>query len=269
MESANCSLLGRYDVPGPAFNALPEYLKCTQYQNPNKLVDGPFQHSHKTKLPYLTWLDQNSPYLSVYSRYMNAYRSGKPTWCDPGFYPISERLVGGFDASISDVLLVDIGGGRGRDLEELREKHPLVPGKFILQDRQDVINSIPADSKTIFHSMPHDFFTPQPVKHARAYYLHSVLHDLADDDCVRVLANLKPALKHGYSKVLLNEIVVLETHASLSATSMDQLVLVLGAMRERTESQWRDLLQQAGLRVVSVWTYPGAAESLIEAELAG
>ena len=117
--------------------------------------------------------------------------------------------------------------------------------------------------------MPHDFFTPQPVKHARAYYLHSVLHDLADDDCVRVLANLKPALKHGYSKVLLNEIVVLETHASLSATSMDQLVLVLGAMRERTESQWRDLLQQAGLRVVSVWTYPGAAESLIEAELAG
>ena len=115
---------------------------------------------------------------------MSAYRAGKPTWCDPGFYPISERLVEGFDASISDVLLMDVGGGLGRDLQELREKHPLVPEKFILQDRPEVISTIPSDSQIIFKSMAHDFFTRQPVKHARAYYLHSVLHNRGDDDCV-------------------------------------------------------------------------------------
>ena len=87
--------------------------------------------------------------------------------------------------------------------------------------------------------MSHGFFTQQPVKHARAYYLHSVLHNQSDDDCVRILTNLKPALKSGYLKIILNEIVVLESHASLSATSMDQLALVLGTMRERTELQWR------------------------------
>ena len=254
---------------GPSFYALPEYLKGIHYRNPTEPANSPFQHAHQTQLPFFAWLEQNPRYFSIFNNYMSAYRAGKPTWCDPGFYPISERLVEGFDASISDVLLVDVGGGLGRDLQELREKHPLVPGKFILQDRPDVISTIPSDSQIIFKSMFHDFFTQQPVKHARAYYLHSVLHNRGDDDCVRILTNLKPALKSGYSKILLNEIVVLESHASLSATSMDQLALVLGAMRERTELQWRDLLQRAGFRVVSLWTYPGVAEGLIEAELAG
>jgi hypothetical protein len=267
-ELANCCLLCRYDVLGPSFYALPEYLKRTHYRNPTELANSPFQHAHQTQLPFSPWLEQNPPYFSIFNSYMSAYRAGKPTWCDPGFYPISERLVEGFDVSMSDVLLVDVGGGLGRDLQELREKHPLVPGKLILQDRPEVISTIPADSKIIFQSMSHDFFTPQPVKHARAYYLHSVLHNRGNDDCVRILNNLKPALKSGYSKILLNEIVVLESHASLSATSMDQLALVLGTMHERTELQWRDLLQRAGLRVVSLWTYPGVAEGLIEAELA-
>lgn len=199
---------------------------------------------------------------------MNAQCAGKPTWCDPGFYPISERLVDGFDASINDILLVDVGGGLGHNLQELRKKHPLLPGKLILQDCQKVVSAIPPDSQIIFESMSHDIFTPQPVKHARAYYLNSMLHGWSDDDCIQILINVKSALKYGYSKVLLNEIVVSESRASLSATSMDQLVLVLGARRVRTELQWRDLLERVRLRVLSFWTYPGAAESLIEAELA-
>jgi hypothetical protein len=44
--------------------------------------------------------------------------------------------------------------------------------------------------------------------------------------------------------------------ASLAATSMDQLMLVLGAMRERTEFLWRELLQKWGLSVLKIWTYP-------------
>lgn len=82
--------------------------------------------------------------------------------------------------------------------------------------------------------MAHDFFTPQPVKGARAYYLHSVLHDWNDDDCVRILEALKPAMNKGYSTVLINELVVPSQQAEWPVTSMDHLMLVLGAMRERT-----------------------------------
>lgn len=42
--------------------------------------------------------------------------AGKTNWYDPGFYPVSERMITSFDASYSDVLLVDVGGGRGHDV---------------------------------------------------------------------------------------------------------------------------------------------------------
>jgi len=196
---------------------------------------------------------------------MSAYRSGKPTWCDTGFYPILERLLEGFDHNQSDVLLVDVGGGLGHDLDELITRYKSLPGKLLLQGREEVISTLPPSIN--FHASAHDFFIEQPVQHARAYYLHSVLHDWGNADCVRILTALKPALKQGYSKILLNEIVVSEQHASVAATSMDQLMLVLGAMQERTESQWKGLIQQSGLKFVNIWTYPGVAESLIEIEL--
>ena len=187
-------------------------------------------------------------------------------WCDPGFYPL-ENLTKDFDGTAYNTILVDVGGGLGHDLQILKEKHPDLPGKLVLQDRQEVISTIEATSLSSFEANPHDFFTPQPIKHAKAYYLHSVLHDWGDEEIVRILKNLLPALKPGYSKILLNEIVVSESHASLQATSMDQLVFVLGAMRERIEMEWRSILELTGLRVSGIWKYPGAGECLIEAEL--
>ena len=259
--------MSRYDVAGPSYRALPEYLKSTRYANPTILTDGPFQYAHKTDLPFFGWLDQNPPYLDVFNSYMSAYRSGKPSWVDPGFYPISERLVEGFVGDSSNVLLVDVGGGLGHDLRELKQKHPSLPGKLILQDRPEVISSLSPDQIDGFYTVSHDFFTPQPVKHAKAYYLHSVLHDWDDNDCIRILSQLKPALKPGYSKVLINEIVVPDQEAGWPITAMDQLMLVLGAMRERTEAQWKNILARAGFVVLGMYTYEMGTESLIEAEL--
>ena len=203
---------------------------------------------------------------------MSAYRAGKANWYDPGFYPVAERLIHGFDStSSSDVLLVDVGGGRGHDVSFFVSQHPTHPGRVVLQDREPVIagvlESTDAASRP-FEAQAHDFFTPQPVRGARAYSLHSILHDWSDEDGVKILQNLVPALKKGYSRVLLNEIVVSEERPTLAATNMDLMMLAHFAVRERTEKEWRDILAQAGLRVVRVYTYPGVAESLIEAELA-
>jgi hypothetical protein len=217
-------------------------------------------------LPFFAWLDKNPPYLAIFNSYMSAYRAGKLTWCDPGFYPIKD-LTTGFNPTFGSALLVDVGGSLGHDLQELRQKHPDLPGDLVLQDREEVISTLPKN--TGFQATAHDFFTPQPVLYARAYYLHSVLHDWGDEACVKILENLKPALKQGYSKVLVNEIVVAEDNATLSSTSMDQLMLVLGAMKERTEKQWREILVAAGYKVLKIWNYPDVAESVIEATLEG
>ena len=75
-------------------------------------------------------------------------------------------------------------------------------------------------------------------------------------------------MEPGYSKLLINENVVPDVGAAWwSITSMDWLMMSLGAVRERTERQWKALLEQAGLRVSGIWTYEQGTESLIEAEM--
>lgn len=71
-------------------------------------------------------------------------------------------------------------------------------------------------------------------------------------------------MKAGYSKLLINENVLPNKGASLSACARDMTMMaVLGAM-ERTEQQWRELLGKAGLRVEKIWTH-GEAEGVIVA----
>ncbi|KAK7734306.1 hypothetical protein SLS53_007956 [Cytospora paraplurivora] len=264
-EKYRNGIIYTYDVAGPSFRGLPEYLKGIQYDLPTKLTDGPFQAAHKTQLPFFAWLDAHPPYLQVFNSYMSAYRAGRPSWVDPGFYPVADQPTKRFDPTISDVILVDVGGGLGHDLEELKAKHPSLPGRLVLQDRAEVVASVSANGT--FEATPHDFFTPQPVEGARAYYLHSVLHDWSDDDCVKILEQLKPALRPGYSTVLLNELVVPRQNPTWPITSMDQLMLVLGAMQERTEEHWEQILARAGLKIVNIYGYEIGSESLIEAEL--
>ncbi|KAI4148123.1 MAG: hypothetical protein LQ340_005230 [Diploschistes diacapsis] len=211
------------------------YLKSISYNTPTSLADGPFQHAYSTSLPFFAWLNENPPNLQVFSNYKAGYRAGRPS-----FYPISERLAGSFDPTVSPMMLVDVGGGQGHDLGELKAKYPDLPGK---QDQSDVV--LKASEKG-YEATAHDFFTAQPVKHARAYYLHSVLHDWSYEDRAKILQHIVPAMKSGYSKMLLNEIAVPEQGASWTVTSMDWFMMALGAMRERKRKEWEAIWTSQG-----------------------
>jgi hypothetical protein len=104
---------------------------------------------------------------------------------------------------------------------------------------------------------------------ARAYYLHSILHDWPDDVCVKILSNITPALKPGYSKIVINDNVIPDTDAHWEATGADVVMLAMLSARERSRKHWENILTDAGLRVIKVW-YPTRANSnsLIECELA-
>ncbi|KAL8898204.1 MAG: hypothetical protein Q9207_006822 [Kuettlingeria erythrocarpa] len=256
-----------HDVAGPSFHHLPAYLKSISYRHPTDIADGPFQYAHKTASPFFVWLHEKPELAACFNNYMRGYRAGKPSWVDPGFYPVEERLGNGMKEGQEEVLLVDVGGGLGQDLDLLRQKHAHVPGRLILQDKEEVIGQISAPD-TVFEEMAHDFFTPQPVHGARAYHLHSVLHDWDDASCLSILKNVVSAMEKGYSKILINELVVPDQGASWSITSMDWLMLALGAVKERTEQDWRSMVEQAGLKVTGIWTKEQGSESLIECELA-
>lgn len=257
-----------YDVVRPSVNAFPAYFKKNEHKSPSTDgTDVPFHEGHKTQLPFFEWLVATPPHLHHFDSFMSAYRAGKPNWYD--FYPVSERIIEGFDSSISDVLLVDVGGGRGHDAASFAAHFTSHPGRIVIQDREPVIASVLAQGPSqYFQAEVHNFFAPQPIKNARVYYLHSILHDWGDEDSIKIIKNLVPALKKDYSRVLLNEIVVNEEEPTIAATSMDLMMLAHFGVRERTGAELRSLLAKAKLRLVKIFSFPGVAESLIEAELA-
>ena len=103
---------------------------------------------------------------------------------------------------------------------------------------------------------------------ARAYYLHSVLHDWNDEECRGILANIVPAMKRGYSKVLINENVIPSMNAHYEMTSLDLMMMANLASMERTTAQWVKIIESVGLRVIKIWSPYRNVESLIECELA-
>ncbi|KAJ5499348.1 Winged helix-turn-helix transcription repressor DNA-binding [Penicillium expansum] len=246
--------------------ALPAFLKKNNYQNPTSPTDTAFQMGYETDMGFFGHVQQEPLTAKQFNNHMSVYAQGRVRWMDPGFYPVQEQLIDGVTIGEDDVLLVDIGGSFGHDLSDFRRKWPGLPGRLVLQDLSEVVVSV-KDLHPSIEVTGHDFFNEQPVKGARAYYMHSVLHDWPDELCRKILANTVAAMRPGYSKVLVNENVIPDTEAYWETTSLDLIMMEIGS-GERTERQWHALLESAGLKIVKIWTAQRGVESLIECELA-
>lgn len=98
--------------------------------------------------------------------------------------------------------------------------------------------------------------------------MHRVLHDWTDDKAILILKNQAEAMEKHYSKLLIFESVVSSDDKNPHVTIADLTMMMIASSKERTEKMWRELLAEAGLRVQKICSIPGAAESVIEAELA-
>jgi phosphoribulokinase len=43
---------------------------------------------------------------------------------------------------------------------------------------------------------------------ARIYYLHFIIHDWPDSDCIKIMEKIRDAMTPGYSRLLLNDAVL-------------------------------------------------------------
>ncbi|CRG86000.1 Demethylsterigmatocystin 6-O-methyltransferase [Talaromyces islandicus] len=244
----------------------PQWLEKYGYKAPSDGKNCAMQLGFNTDLHFFEFLATKPEYPVRFMNHMAAYHQGRPSWMDTGFYPVQDRLVKGADKDAP--LLVDVGGSTGHDLTEFRRKHPEVEGQFILQDLPEVIEKAQTLISPDIKAMQHDFFNEQPIKGARAYFMHSVLHDWPDNKCQEILTNLAQAMKPGYSKILINENVIPDTDADWQTTSLDIIMMTIFASQERTERQWHALVESAGLKIVDIFTAEKGVESLIECELA-
>jgi len=244
--------------------ALPRFFEKTGFVSPGDAFNGPFQFARNTKLHTFDFIAQDPKLQKAFNVVMILGRqnTGGREWND--IFPVEEKLK---VKNEDEVAIVDVGGGLGQVLITLREKFPSLPGKMIVQDLPVVVESIaPASLPTNISAQGHDFFAEQPVKGAKAYYLRAVLHDWPDKQAGQILEKIREAMSEE-SVVLVNEVTIPEYGVSLLASQMDLNMMTGFASLERTERQWRSLLEGAGLELVRIWSEEGVVASVFEARL--
>ncbi|KAF2092637.1 O-methyltransferase [Rhizodiscina lignyota] len=251
-------VLHNFENVNAAFQALPSFLQRNSYREITDIKHTPYQQGWNTELTTFQWMQQNPQHMAWMSDYMAVSHSGKRSWLDA--YPFSLKSQ---DVDSERVVFVDVGGGIGHQCISLRESHPQLTGRVVLQDLKEVVEQ--ANVPETIEVIAHNFFDPQPVQGAKFYYLRNVLHDWSDDKCILILKHLIASMTSD-SMILIDEMVLPDIGAHWHATQYDLTMMVALAAQERTRSQWEALLDQAGLQITSVHCYTKTvAESIIEA----
>ena len=89
---------------------------------------------------------------------------------------------------------------------------------------------------------------------AAIYYLRNVLHDHPDERCFDILKNQIGAMGPN-SRILLDELVLPNTGASVMATGLDLTMMATLSAIERTEANWQSLMEKAGLEIIDIYRY--------------
>ncbi|KAF7957958.1 hypothetical protein EAE96_003525 [Botrytis aclada] len=265
---------GMSSIMTPYLVKLPEYLSSTSFQNPGTGEQSLFQYTMDTKMNYFDWLHTQPRDLEIFSAAMQAssQRSqGAAAKLVSSQFPLSDVLHSGTkvfeEIQEENVLIVDVGGGRGKVLNDLRMARPDLQGGMIVQDLPKEIDG--REPTPGVRSMAHDFFTPQPIKGAHTYFFRHIFHDWPDNACIKILQQIIPAMKKGYSRILIVDLVLPDVGASVFGSLLDINMMPLSGI-ERTEKHWKKLLEGEGLKVVNIqWpaTAGGSRDCVLEAVL--
>jgi SAM-dependent methyltransferase len=176
-------------------------------------------------------------------------------------------VVAAYDFSTLDSL-VDVGGGRGVLLAEILGAVGALRGQLV--DREEAIPAARAHLEMAgvgdrVECVVSDFFGVVPAG-ADAYLLSRVIHDWDDDDAVRILETCRQAMRPE-SRLLVVEAILPELAKDRpAAIRMDLHMLLLLGARERTEAEFRQLLERGGFHVQRVlMTRSPAGLGVIEA----
>jgi hypothetical protein len=163
--------------------------------------------------------------------------------------------------------VLDVGGGQGHILAEILRAHPTMHGGvFDLPRTAEVAQRFLAAQSLAERTevIGGDFLEGVPAGWD-AYFIKSTLHDWNDEQCVRILRNIRAAMPD-QGRVLVCE-MVLEPGAPLVHPHrfIDLEMMVSFGGKERTPGDFAALLDAAGLKVEQVCAMPGGFFSVIEA----
>jgi hypothetical protein len=254
-----------FDLFLPSVAKTSSFLEETGFKCPTDPKNGIMQYALQTKREFYHYLSTRRSQFHDFNLFM-AYAMGtRESWHQ--WYNIQERLLSGYDKSFGP-LLVDIGGGKGQDLQAFHEIfNDKYEGNLVLQDLAPVLDSIEFLSLHVsIQKVSQDFFTAQPdsCHGARVYLLHHILHNWSDDFCLLILGHLRTAMKPGYSKLLIHEYILPDVGVAKMQGRFDLTMMTMNGGMERSQSQWKTLLGQAGLEVTDIFERKDA-DGVVEA----
>ncbi len=185
------------------------------------------------------------------------------------FFARHPEIAGAFDAAMSGfseieaepvaaaydfagiATLADIGGGQGLLLGTILAQNPGLEG--ILFDLPKVVAGADAQLARLgvgdrCRKAGGDMFASVPA--ADAYILKSILHDFSDDQCRKILGNIREAIRPDGRVLIVQE--ALQPGSGPSAGKLLDLQMLLIGGRERTESEYAALYSATGFRLTRV-----------------
>jgi len=171
-------------------------------------------------------------------------------------------------------VFVDVGGGKGGKCMRLIEKFPETWGRIVLQDLEETVKGVEIKGVDV---MGIDFFREQPVKGkffpclleknqawsitiliyklgAKFYYLRAILHDWPDEKCIEILQNIKASMGEE-SQILVDDKILDDEGIHWKSAGLDICMMALLGSKERTRTEWEELVEKAGLILEGEWKY--------------
>ncbi|UNI13379.1 hypothetical protein JDV02_000128 [Purpureocillium takamizusanense] len=174
-------------------------------------------------------------------------------------FHLESTLAESFDwKALGNATIVDLGGSGGHDSFALAQRFPNL--NIVVEDlphAESVFHRHRPDAlKDRVNFKAHDFFNAQPVE-ADIFLIKLILHDWPDEECVKILKALVPALRPG-SKVFFLDYVghqeadggAANTPRSIQqmGTATDLRMMALFNAQERPAEAWRTIFKAADER---------------------
>jgi hypothetical protein len=161
--------------------------------------------------------------------------------------------------------IADIGGSTGHILTSILASHRGPRGiVFDLEHNQtaaiELIQSRGMVDRVTF--VPGSFFDSVPAG-CDLYILSHVIHDWSEEQCLTILANCHRAMSPA-GRLLILESVLSQGNTFHPGKMLDMTMLVLTPGQERTESEYRALLEKANFKLTRVIP-TNSAVSIVEA----
>jgi O-methyltransferase domain len=198
-----------------------------------------FERSFGT--PLFDWLTVNPTQATLFNDFMVGFHGSEPP-----------AIASAYDFSAFRTI-ADIGGSTGNLLATILSQHPECRG--ILFDLPHVVRDAPAfirqrGLEDRIQMEAGSFFEGVPAR-ADAYILSHIVHDWSREQCLVILSHCRRAMNSG-GRVLVVEMVLPEGDAPHPGKLLDMVMLTATGGEERTASQYKALLNEAGFRMTRV-----------------